>query len=359
MWNATEGDFVKRCEGPALRFQNTKICAVASMQCSNIYAVERRSILKKRGSSTMDYKDYYATLGISKTASADEIQKAYRKLARKYHPDVNNDDGAEDRFKEITEAYEVLKDPEKRSTYDRFGSSWKQAGGRGGAPPGFEGMRFDFGGGDSGYSSFFESLFGGGSSGFSGFPGGGGHGGQGFRTKGRNKKVRVALTLEEAAEGGERDFTISDPTTGRARTLTVNVPAGVKSGQKIRLQGQGGAGTGGGPRGDLLIQVEFKPHDHFRLEERDLYFELPVAPWEAALGGEATIRTLDGTLRVKIPAGSSSGRRIRLRGKGFPNPKGPAGDLFAEIRLTVPTELTQKERELFEQLAETSSYKAR
>ena len=324
----------------------------------------------------MEYKDYYATLGVAKSASPEEIQKAYRKLARKYHPDVNHGAGAEERFKEITEAYEVLKDPEKRQTYDRFGAGWK---GRGGAPPpGFENIRFEFGGGGgdaSGFSSFFDMLFGGaGGSPFGGGgnpfagraaggraaggrPGGGGSG-FGFDLKGQDQEARIALTLEEAAEGGRRQVTVSDPMTGQTHTYSVNLPPGVRPGQKVRLAGRGGPGAGGSAPGDLYLKVELKPNPRFRLDGLDLHTTLPVTPWDAALGGEAAIKTMAGRVQVRIPPGSSSGRRIRLRGKGYPNPKGPAGDLYAEIQIVVPRKLSKKERELFEQLAAASSFRA-
>lgn len=324
----------------------------------------------------MQYKDYYSTLGVPRGASQDEIQKAYRKLARKYHPDVNRDAGAEDRFKEITESYEVLKDPEKRKVYDRFGADWKRyTQGGGSPPPGFDGfdfnnIRFDFGGGGggaSGFSSFFDMLFNqGGTKGrgarrsggpFGGFGSEPGGGRAGWAAKGHDQEARMVLTLEEAALGGRRELTVGDSVTGQNRTLSVNLPSGVKEGQKIRLSGQGGPGAGGA--GDLYLQVEIRPHDRFRLEERDLHTELPITPWEAALGCEASVKTLNGSIKVKLPAGTSTGRKIRLRGKGFPNPKGEDGDLYAEVRVVVPKSPSPEERELFEQLARVSRFKAR
>ncbi len=321
----------------------------------------------------MEYKDYYSTLGVSKQASADEIQKAYRKLARKYHPDVNRSAGAEDKFKEITESYEVLKDPEKRKTYDRFGKDWKSfAGGRGAPPPGFENIRFDFGGaGGSGFSSFFDALFGGaGGSPFSGAGGGnpfgggapfggGGFGTGGFSTRGQDQEAQIVLTLEEAARGGAREVSVTDPMTGEVKSYKINLPRGIKAGQKIRLSGRGGPGAGGGSAGDLYLKVELAKHDRFRIEGQNLYTDLVVSPWEAALGAEASVRTLDGTVRVRVPAGSSTGRKIRLRQRGFPNPKGADGDLYAEIKVAVPGQLSDEERELFEQLAEISKFKPR
>jgi curved DNA-binding protein len=316
----------------------------------------------------LEYKDYYATLGVPKKASAEEIQKAYRKLARKYHPDVNSKPGAEERFKEITEANEVLKDPEKRKTYDRFGSQWKNYQGQGGGagsgfPPGFENIRFDFGGGGGGFgggdhSSFFDMLFGGGSP-FGGGRAGaaGGRGRQGFDMRGQDQEARIALTIEEAAEGGERQITVSDPVSGQGKTYSVKIPPGIREGQKVRLAGRGGPGAAGSPAGDLLLKVELKPHSQFRLDGHDLHVTVPVTPWDAALGTEASIKTLNGTIKVKLPPGTSSGRKIRLRGKGFPKPHGAAGDLFAEVQVVVPSELSAEERKLFEQLAKVSTFK--
>lgn len=313
----------------------------------------------------MDYKDYYATLGVEKTASADDIQKAYRKQARKYHPDVNNSPGAEDRFKDITEAYEVLKDAEKRATYDQYGSAFKQGGGRPGQPPpGWQGMPFDFGGqgGGSGFSSFFDMLFGGQGRGGSQGPGGfsfdfGGQGG-GFPDSGRDQESTLALTLEEGAAGGQRELQLTDPSTRQSKSITFNMPAGILPGKKLRLAGQGLPGRGG-KNGDLYLKIDFKPHPRFRLEGRDLYAELPVSPWQAALGGEATVKTLSGSIKVKIPAGSSTGRRIRLKGKGYPDGRGDFGDLYAEIKVMVPEELSDREKELFQELAEISTFKPR
>lgn len=324
----------------------------------------------------MDYKDYYATLGVDKKASKDDIQKAYRKLARKYHPDVNRAEDAEDRFKDITEAYEVLKDDDKRRTYDQFGSSWNQ---RGGPPPGWQEINFDFGGGGggpgSGFSSFFDALFGGargarggrgGGNPFAGFGGQGfggqGFGGQGFGGQGAagfrglDQEFTLALTLEEAARGGQRELSLHDPSSGDRKSFTVSLPAGVTDGQKVRLKGKG-ATAPDGRKGDLYLKIQLRPHKRFKLEGRDVHTELPVSPWHAALGGEASVKTLNGNLKINIPAGSSSGRKIRLRGKGFPNPKGHDGDLFAEIKVMVPEELTDQERKLFEELRDASSFR--
>ncbi len=314
----------------------------------------------------MNYKDYYETLGVSRGSSTDEIQKAYRKLARKYHPDINKDAGAEDRFKEIAEAYEVLKDPEKRGRYDQFGSAWKQAQQTGGAPPGWEhvfhgggqgGVRFeDFG--DSGFSSFFESLFGAGAGG-GGFQGRGAGFGGAPRSRGRgaDREARLLVSLEEAARGGERTLTFTDPSNGEEVRLKVRIPPGVAPGRKIRIAGKGYQGPQGA--GDLYVQIDVRPHPRLRLEGADVFTSLDLAPWEAALGTTARIETLDGAVTVKVPGGASSGQRIRLRGKGFPVPGGVDGDLYVELRIVMPKSLTERERELFETLAEVSEFEAR
>jgi curved DNA-binding protein len=318
----------------------------------------------------VEYRDYYQTLGVGRDASKDDIQKAYRKLARKFHPDVNKAEEAEAKFREINEAYEVLKDPEKRSKYDQFGSAWKQAQASGSPPPGFEDVfsAFGFGGGgrrggfrtaggDSGFSSFFEMLFG--SEGptrttwsWRGAP-------SGFEqpSPAGDEEATLSLTLEEAARGGQRQLTLSDAAGGQ-RTLTVRIPAGVKDGQRIRLAGQAGQ-RGAGARGNLYLKVRLLPHPVFRFEDGQLVTSLPVTPWEAALGAEADVPTLAGPVRIKIPPHSSSGRRIRLRGKGYPRSQGEAGDLIAELRVVVPQELSEAETELYRKLGELSTFEPR
>ena len=323
----------------------------------------------------MDYKDYYSILGVPKDAKAEDIQKAYRKLARKFHPDVNKSSEAEEKFKEINEAHEVLKDSDKRAKYDQFGSSWKQAQSTGSPPPGFEDMYtvFTSGGGESaggfggfggqGFSSFFDMLFGSG-------VGAGGSGGDprvswssggpgAAQAQGTDHEASISLGLTEAASGGEREISLTDPTTGRRRTLRVKIPRGIRAGQRIRLSGQGGLGGDGHSRGDLYLSVEILPDSRFRLEGSDLHTALPITPWVAALGGQAQIRTLDGDLTVKIPPGSSSGRKIRLRGKGYPTGSGESGDLLAEIKIQVPEKLTDKEKELFEELSQVSKFETK
>jgi curved DNA-binding protein len=316
----------------------------------------------------MEFKDYYATLGVGKNATQEEIQRAYRKLARKYHPDVNKEKGAEEKFKEIGEAYEVLKDPEKRTKYDRYGTAWKAAQQGGGTPPpGYEDVWVDFGRstegfGFSGFSDFFEQLFG---TGGRRRPGtrtrdAGPTGTQWeWATRGEDQEARLTLSLEEAAQGGQREISLTDPITRQAKTYVVNIPKGIRGGQRIRLSGQGGKGVSGAPAGDLYLHVELLPHPTFRLEGKDLHTVLAVAPWEAALGTEVTLPTLGGAVHVKIPPGSSSGRKIRLRGKGFPDQQRGQGDLYAEIWIVVPTHLSSQERKLFEELARVSSFQAR
>jgi curved DNA-binding protein len=303
------------------------------------------------------FQDYYEALGVSRDAGEDEIRQAYRRLARQYHPDVNKEAGAEDRFKQISEAYEVLRDPEKRARYDRFGANWRAGQDVSGAA-GFEeafrtgngsgDVRFEFGDGD--FSDFFEGLFGrrrGGRARTTGFGG--------FSAKGSDLEAVLELGLEEAASGGKRWLSLGD-----GRSVEIDIPRGARDGQRIRVAGEGEPGIGGGPPGDLLLRIRLKPHPRFRVEGRDLYVDLAVSPWEAALGAEVPVSTLDGNARVKVPAGSSSGRRLRLRGQGLPGSGGaPAGDLYAVVTIVVPKKLTRKERELFERLASASKFDPR
>jgi curved DNA-binding protein len=324
----------------------------------------------------LEYKDYYATLGVKKDASQDDIQKAYRKLARKFHPDVNKDPQAEVKFKEIGEAYEVLKDPDKRKKYEQFGSNWnRMGGGQGGPPPGWNvdfgqgGGGFDFSdfqgaaGGAAGFSDFFEMLFGGGAGGRGrrrGAPAGfGGAGFGGVPQAGGDSEATITLSVEEAVRGGSREIAIADPNTGQRKTLTIKIPEGVRSGQKIRLAGQGPAGVGGGPPGNLFLKIEIAPDPRYRVEGSDILTTVAVSPPEAALGGEADVETPTGPVRVRIPAGSSSGRKIRLRGRGLSQSGGAKGDLLAEIRIVVPEQLTDRERELYEQLAAVQAERTR
>jgi curved DNA-binding protein len=300
-------------------------------------------------------RDYYEALGVPRDASVDDIRRAYRNLARRLHPDVNKEPGAEDRFKAISEAYEVLRDPEKRARYDRFGADWRagpEPRGGGSAENGFDrgsGFRdvsVDFGSG--GFDDIFDDLFGGrtGRAGRGGF--------EGFSFRGGDQEAELELTLEEAAAGGRRQLSLAD-----GREFEVEIPPGARDGQRIRLSGQGSPGGGGGESGDLFLRVKLKPHPRFRVQGRDLYVDLAVSPWEAALGADVSVPTLDGSARVKVPAGSSSGRRLRLRGQGLPGGGGSAGDLYAVVMIHVPKKLTRRERELLQQLASTSKFDPR
>ena len=295
----------------------------------------------------LDYKDYYEVLGVPRDADHEAIRRAYRKLARTYHPDLNSSSDAEDRFKELGEAYDVLSDPDKRERYDRLGADWRQ---QEQATPeaNFEEFFTTRGFGDDDArvefsDDLFERLFGGRAG-----------GGPGWRTggplRGLDREAVLELALEDALEGGRRRLTLDE------REIEVNFPAGVRDGQLIRLAGQGGAGHDGGPPGDLYLRIALKPHPNFRRRgEDDLDIDLPVAPWQAALGATVPVQTPSGTAQVRVPAGSSSGRRLRLRGRGLPKPGGGSGDLHAIVKITVPKQLSDRERELYEQLAESSS----
>ena len=292
-------------------------------------------------------RDPYEVLGVPRDAGQDDIQSAYRRLARQYHPDVNKDPGAEDRFKEVSEAYDLLRDPERRAEYDSGGRR-RQTGdpfaGAGGER-GFRDVRTEFGGfGGSDFSDLFGDFFGGGRR----------RGFDGFSTRGTDEEATLELSLEEAFRGGRRHISLAD-----GREYDVDIPPGVSNGRLIRLAGEGGPGTSGGPSGDLLLRVRIRPHPRFRLQGRDLYTDLPVAPWEAALGAEVQAQTLDGTLKVRVPPGSSCGRRLRLRGEGMPDSQGGRGDLYAEVSIEVPKRLTREERELFERLRDTSRFNPR
>ncbi len=318
-------------------------------------------------------RDYYQVLGVPREASAEEIQRAYRQLARRHHPDVNKNPDAEDRFKEISEAYDTLSDPDKRRRYDRFGAAYRQVpedvdargyASAGGGPfrgrpgraaaggPGGPGGRVRVEQGDVDLEDLFGDLFGGG---FGGFGGGGGFG-RG-PVGGADTEAELTLTLEEAYRGGRRQVTLATPQG--PRQLEVNIPPGVTDGQRIRLAGQGSSGMNGGGAGDLYLVVRLAPHPRYRVDGRDITAPLPAAPWEAALGAKLPVQTPGGTVEVTVPAGSSCGRRLRLRGQGLPNPRGRPGDYYAEVRILVPPTPTAEERELFEQLAKVSSFNPR
>jgi curved DNA-binding protein len=314
----------------------------------------------------MEYKDYYKILGVSRTASEDEIKKAYRKLARKYHPDVSKEPNAEERFKETSEAYEVLRDPEKRRAYDQLGSEW-QSGQEFRPPPNWE-REFHFGHGGLGgdFSDFFESLFGRGFGGFGG-AGAGRRGFQqqrGFQQRGQDEHARIEITLEEAYHGGSRTLQLQVPevdAAGRAitrtKSLNVKIPAGVTEGQKIRLSGQGAPGIGGGPGGDLYLEVSIKPHPLYQLSGKDITLELPIAPWEAALGARVQVPTLGGRVTLNIPAGSQSGQRLRLHGRGLPGR--PAGDQYVVLKIVNPPAESETAREVFRRMSQELAFNPR
>ena len=293
----------------------------------------------------MQFKDYYATLGVPKTATQDEIRKAFRKLARQYHPDVAKDKkGAEAKFKEINEANEVLSDAEKRKRYDELGADWDRPGRQ--QPP--QGWQHGGGGfeGGGGFSDFFEAFFGGRGGGV-GRKQRGGFGA--FAQRGGDVEFELPVTVEEALHGGKKAFNLER--AGRVETVSVNVPRAVRGGQKIRLAGQGGEGVGGGERGDLFLLIKIAPHVDYRVDGFDLIRAVPVPVWTAVLGGEAEIPTPDGAVKMKIPPGTQPGRKFRLKGRGLPAGAGIRGDLFAEAKVLLPTSLSDEERALWERLA--------
>lgn len=313
------------------------------------------------GEITMEFKDYYKIMGVKRDATHDEIKRAYRKLARQYHPDVSKEPDAEARFKEIGEAYEVLKDPEKRAAYDRLGADWK-AGQEFRPPPGWDqGFEFHTSGftesDASRFSDFFESLFG---RGFSG-PG---FRQTGFSARGEDTYAKVLIDLEDAYHGATRTLTLQQTEMGpdgqprwKARTLNVHIPKGVHQGQHIRLAHQGGAGIGKGAMGDLYLEVEFRPHPYYHVEGRDVFLELPVAPWEAALGATVKAPTPTGTVDLKIPAGSAAGRKLRLKGRGIPGPA--PGDLYVVIQIALPPAETEAARAAYRHLEKALPFNPR
>lgn len=324
----------------------------------------------------MQYKDYYAIMGVARDASADDIKKAYRKLAGKYHPDKSDHPEAEKRFKELGEAYEVLKDPQKREAYDTLGPNYRP-GQEFRPPPDWEQM-FGAGAGPGGaasaeFSDFFRSLFGAGGyqagagpgaqGGFRrGFGGGragrfGGAGGGGpferaqYTRRGEDTQARVQIDIEDAYAGTTRQITVSGGAGGGERTLSVRVPKGIREGQQIRLAGQGQPGLGGGSPGDLLLEVVFRDHPLWRVEGSDVYVDVPVAPWVAALGGTATVRTPTGPVDLRIPEGSQGGRRLRLRGKGLPAKS--RGDLYAVLKVELPPAQAPEQRAAWERFRDS------
>ncbi|HWH83033.1 MAG TPA: DnaJ C-terminal domain-containing protein [Burkholderiaceae bacterium] len=315
----------------------------------------------------MEFKDYYKTLGVTRDATADDVKRAYRKLARQYHPDVSKEPDAEARFKEIGEASEVLRDPEKRAAYDAAGSQWEQQRASGGArgaqgfepPPGWDaGFEFSGRGGDDGdpfgggdHSDFFEALF--------GRAARAGRGGGARRTEamaGQDHHAKVVIALEDAYTGAQRSLTLRMPALDesgrgvlRERTLDVTIPKGVREGQHLRLAGQGGPGLGDGPAGDLYLEIAFAPDPRWRVDGRDVYADLRLAPWEAALGAAVDVGTPDGTLALTIPPGSAAGRKLRLKGRGIPGH--PAGDFYVVLTIALPPADTPAARAAYEAFA--------
>ena len=301
----------------------------------------------------MEFKDYYATLGVPREAKPDEVKRAYRKLARKYHPDVSKEPDAEARFKEVAEAYEALSDPEKRAAYDDVGSRYRN-GQNFDPPPGWD-SGFEFSGGDAGgeamdASDFFASLF-------------GRHAGAArargpLHAAGGDHHAKVMIDLQDAYRGARRSVTLRMPVadaqghlTLQERQLDVAIPKGVREGQHLRLAQQGEPGHGSGPAGDLYLEIAFRPSPHFRVDERDVYLDLPVAPWEAALGASVTAPTPDGSVQLTIPPGSTSGRKLRLKAKGLPSQ--PPGDLYVVLRIIAPAADTPAAKDAYAALAKT------
>ena len=307
----------------------------------------------------MEYKDYYQILGVSKDATQDEIKRAYRKLARKYHPDVSSENDAEEHFKEVGEAYEVLKDVEKRAAYDQLGSQWKDGQSGFQPPPGWD-AGFEFhngnytgtGSGPADFSEFFETLFGQGNVHYSSA---GGRSHANFQMRGEDSHAKVFINLEDAYLGATRSISLRTTELGKDgrphlkdRKLNIKIPKGVRQGQHIRLQGQGGAGIGGSPNGDLYLEIEFNAHSIYKVEGKDVSLELPITPWEAALGCKLTIPTPAGKFEIKIPAGVSSGKRLRLKERGIPGKR--PGDFFVLLKIVLSEHLSEKEKSLYEEL---------
>ncbi|MBE0582807.1 MAG: DnaJ domain-containing protein [Desulfofustis sp.] len=324
----------------------------------------------------MEYMDYYQILGVAKSASADEIKRAYRKLARKHHPDVNKDADAETRFKEINEAYEVLKDPEKKKLYDQYGKEWSsfrdqpppgwgQQTGRPGAGRASRAYHFSGDGNfrEAGeFSDFFQNLFGG------GFSRGGGQGDFGFTAdaSGRSHEAEITLSLHDAFQGGTRtisfqtyeidSYGVMQPQT---KTLQVKIPRGVTDNSVIRLAGQGEKGSGRGAAGDLLLRIKIAPDPTFKVSGHDLHTIVAVSPWEAALGAKIPVHTVDGQVSLTIPAGTQNNKRFRLKGKGMPKRSSGAGDIFVRVEIRIPAHLSDEERAAFEQLQKVSTFHPR
>lgn len=304
----------------------------------------------------MEYRDYYDVLGVQREATQDEIKQAYRRLARRYHPDVSKEADADKKFKDLGEAYEVLKDPEKRAAYDKFGDNWQQ--GQDFEPPPNWDAGFEFrgagytGGSDEDYSDFFESLFG--RSGFS--RNRSDH--TTFQMKGEDQHAKIVISLGDAYNGARQTITLSRPTvdkqghvSSRPHSLQVTIPKGIIEGQRIRLEGQGMPGTGGAPAGDLFLEIAFADDPVFHAVQRNLLMELPVTPWEAALGATVTVPTLGGRVQLKIPPGSQGGKKLRLKGRGL-SAKNKSGDQIVSLRIVVPEAQTSDQKALYKKMAE-------
>lgn len=305
----------------------------------------------------MEFKDYYATLGVPRDAKPDEIKRAYRKLARKYHPDVSKEPDAELRFKEVAEAHEALSDPERRAAYDEVGQRW--SGRSPDQPPpgwdaGFEFTDFEMPGGTGIHSDFFEALF--------------GRGRRGTRhaapSHGQDHHAKVLIDIESAYVGGQQQIALQLPSLdaeGRVslheRRIDLRIPKGIRAGQQLRLPGQGGPGLRGGEAGDLYLEVGFKPHPHLRVEGRDVFLDLPVAPWEAALGAQVRVPTPGGALQLRIPAGSAAGRKLRLKGRGLPGE--PPGDLYAVLMVSLPPVETDEHEAAYRRFAHAFDFDPR
>jgi curved DNA-binding protein len=311
----------------------------------------------------MEFRDYYQIMGVERDATQDQIKRAYRKLARKFHPDVSKEANAEERFKDVGEAYEVLKDPEKRAAYDQLGSDWS-AGQDFQPPPNWD-TGFEFSGSgftaadEAAYSDFFSSLF----SQHFGAPGRGGtHAGAHMR--GEDHHAKILIDLEDAYKGATRSITLQTPQVdgsghlvNKQHTLNVKIPQGVKQNQRIRLSGQGGAGLGNGEAGDLYLEIEFRPHVVYRVDGRDVYLDLPITPWEAALGAIVKAPTPDGLVDLTIPAGADSENTLRLKGRGIPGK--PPGNLYVRPKITVPPADSDSAKDLFKKMEQELPYNPR
>jgi curved DNA-binding protein len=304
----------------------------------------------------MEFKDYYAALGVQREAKPDDIKRAYRKLARKYHPDVSKEPDAEARFKEVAEAYEVLKDAQKRAAYDEVGRRWRGGEGEFAPPPGWD-TGFEFSGRDFGegfdHSAFFEALFGRARE----------HATR-AQARGADHRARVMIDLEDAYRGAQRGISLRMPVLDKEgvprmqeRTVQVEIPRGIRAGQHLRLAGLGAPGIAGAPAGDLYLEIAFRPHPLFRVDGRDVYLDLPVAPWEAALGATVTAPLPDGEVELTVPPVSSAGRKLRLKGKGIPGH--PGGDLYAVLHVALPPADTEAAKDAYRALAQASSFDPR